>query len=58
MTDIVHEYLSANKCLVKLPVDTDINVLRRFYLPHGLTVDDNDNIWITDLGSHQVHTHQ
>jgi peptidylamidoglycolate lyase len=26
-----------------------------FYLPHGLTVDQADNIWVTDVGSHQVH---
>nr|AAG44250.1 peptidylglycine alpha-amidating monooxygenase [Calliactis parasitica] len=25
-----------------------------FYLPHGLTVDHHDNIWLTDVGSHQV----
>ncbi|KAL3997393.1 NHL repeat family protein [Acanthocheilonema viteae] len=25
-----------------------------FYMPHGLTVDSNDNIWVTDVGSHQV----
>ena len=26
----------------------------RFYLPHGLTVDHDDNLWLTDVGSHQV----
>jgi len=25
-----------------------------FYLPHGLTVDSNDQLWLTDVGSHQV----
>lgn len=25
-----------------------------FYMPHGLTVDHNDNVWITDVGLHQV----
>lgn len=25
-----------------------------FYMPHGLTVDSNDNIWVTDVGLHQV----
>jgi len=25
-----------------------------FYLPHGLTVDHEDNLWLTDVGSHQV----
>ena len=25
-----------------------------FTLPHGLTVDKDDNIWVTDVGSHQV----
>ena len=27
----------------------------QFVLPHGLTVDDRDNVWLTDVGSHQVH---
>ena len=26
----------------------------RFYMPHGLTVDHASNIWLTDVGSHQV----
>lgn len=26
----------------------------RFYLPHGLTVDDRGQLWVTDVGSHQV----
>lgn len=25
-----------------------------FYLPHGLTIDHGDNLWVTDVGSHQV----
>jgi len=25
-----------------------------FYMPHGLEVDANDNIWITDVALHQV----
>ncbi|XP_065060202.1 LOW QUALITY PROTEIN: peptidylglycine alpha-amidating monooxygenase-like [Rhopilema esculentum] len=25
-----------------------------FYMPHGLTVDHASNIWVTDVGSHQV----
>lgn len=25
-----------------------------FYLPHGLTVDRHDNIWLTDVAMHQV----
>lgn len=25
-----------------------------FYLPHGLTIDDHDNMWLTDVGMHQV----
>ena len=25
-----------------------------FYLPHGLTIDHGDNVWITDVGRHQV----
>uniref|UniRef100_A0A7E4ZT84 peptidylamidoglycolate lyase n=1 Tax=Panagrellus redivivus TaxID=6233 RepID=A0A7E4ZT84_PANRE len=27
----------------------------RFYMPHGLTVDKQGNVWVTDVGSHQVH---
>ncbi|KJH53351.1 NHL repeat protein [Dictyocaulus viviparus] len=26
-----------------------------FYMPHGLTIDDKGNYWVTDVGSHQVH---
>ncbi|PAV80406.1 hypothetical protein WR25_23577 [Diploscapter pachys] len=26
-----------------------------FYMPHGLTIDDKGNLWVTDVGSHQVH---
>src|SRR5690349_11311215 len=25
-----------------------------FVMPHGLTVDDQDNVWLTDVGLHQV----
>ncbi|XP_076055951.1 peptidyl-glycine alpha-amidating monooxygenase B-like isoform X2 [Oratosquilla oratoria] len=25
-----------------------------FFLPHGLTIDSEDNIWVTDVGLHQV----
>ena len=25
-----------------------------FYLPHGLTVDHENNVWVTDVGRHQV----
>lgn len=25
-----------------------------FVMPHGLTIDDDDNIWLTDVGLHQV----
>lgn len=25
-----------------------------FLMPHGLTVDDKDNVWVTDIGRHQV----
>ncbi|XP_032239436.2 peptidyl-glycine alpha-amidating monooxygenase A [Nematostella vectensis] len=27
----------------------------RFYMPHGLTIDHEDNTWITDVALHQVH---
>jgi peptidylamidoglycolate lyase len=27
---------------------------RRFIMPHGLTIDAGDNIWVTDVGLHQV----
>ena len=26
----------------------------RFYLPHGLTVDKQGNVWVTDVALHQV----
>jgi len=26
----------------------------RFYMPHGLTVDDKGNLWVTDVALHQV----
>jgi len=26
----------------------------RFYMPHGLTVDSDSNVWLTDVGLHQV----
>lgn len=25
-----------------------------FYMPHGLTVDRHDNLWVTDVALHQV----
>jgi peptidylamidoglycolate lyase len=25
-----------------------------FVMPHGLTVDDQDNLWVTDVGRHQI----
>lgn len=25
-----------------------------FYMPHGLTVDRHDNVWVTDVAKHQV----
>ncbi|MCA9996158.1 MAG: hypothetical protein KDE56_10450, partial [Anaerolineales bacterium] len=27
----------------------------RFVMPHGLSIDDNDNVWLTDVGLHQVY---
>lgn len=29
----------------------------RFYLPHGLSIDTNDNLWLTDVALHQVFPH-
>jgi len=26
----------------------------RFYMPHGLTIDKEDNVWVTDVAMHQV----
>jgi peptidylamidoglycolate lyase len=26
----------------------------RFIMPHGITIDRDDNVWLTDVGSHQV----
>lgn len=39
--------------------DKNSNILRKFgknmfYMPHGITVDQNYNIWVTDVGLHQV----
>ncbi|XP_061167257.1 peptidylglycine alpha-amidating monooxygenase-like [Saccostrea echinata] len=39
--------------------DKDGQVIRQFgkdmfFLPHGITVDDNMNVWVTDVGLHQV----
>ncbi len=28
--------------------------LFRFYVPHGITVDSRENVWLTDVGLHQV----
>ena len=25
-----------------------------FYMPHGITIDHDRNIWVTDVGLHQV----
>lgn len=27
----------------------------QFIMPHGLTIDPADNVWVTDVGTHQVH---
>lgn len=26
----------------------------RYYMPHGLTIDHEDNVWLTDVALHQV----
>jgi hypothetical protein len=26
----------------------------QFYMPHGLTIDNDDNLWVTDVGMHQI----
>ena len=31
-----------------------IEIICRFYVPHGLTVDSDDCLWVTDVGAHQV----
>ena len=28
----------------------------QFYMPHGLSIDDKDNMWMTDVALHQVRT--
>ncbi len=30
---------------------------RRFFMPHGLHIDHEDNVWITDVALHQVSSH-
>lgn len=49
-----------------IPVDTIVTINRNtgkvinswganmFYMPHGLTLDSEGNIWVTDVGRHQV----
>ena len=43
-----------------LVLDQDTGVAKekwgsgRFYMPHGLKVDGQGNIWVTDVGLHQV----
>lgn len=29
-------------------------VLNRFYMPHGITTDKDNNYWVTDVALHQV----
>lgn len=29
-------------------------VFPRFFMPHGISLDANDNVWITDVALHQV----
>lgn len=33
---------------------TSFEIYFRFYLPHGLTIDQEDCLWVTDVGAHQV----
>lgn len=33
---------------------SNISLVDSFYMPHGLTLDKDDNIWVTDVGLHQV----
>jgi len=39
---------SDGKCLERLGKD-------KFYLPHGLTLDNNKHYWLTDVATHEVH---
>eukprot|EP00951_Prasinocladus_malaysianus_P008689 scaffold63252_cov46-Prasinocladus_malaysianus.AAC.3 len=46
------------ECVIEVDRDSG-NVLRSwgsntFYMPHGLTVDHNGFVWLTDVGLHQV----
>ena len=45
--------------VVMLDADTGRNIATwgrgMFLMPHGLSVDDDDNVWVTDVGSQQVH---
>jgi len=34
--------------------DIIMDLFFRFYLPHGLTIDHEDNIWLTDVAMHMV----
>lgn len=44
--------------LITLHKDTgevlDARGSNKFYMPHGLTVDADDNVWVTDVAMHQV----
>ncbi|ELT96668.1 hypothetical protein CAPTEDRAFT_228792 [Capitella teleta] len=51
-----NEAISKNTILV---LDVNGNIVKqwganRFYLPHGLSIDTNDNLWLTDVALHQV----
>ena len=50
--DIVKYLLPTELCDKIVQTITVINF--RFYMPHGLTIDIHDNIWLTDVAMHQV----
>lgn len=59
-----HHFLQAHLGLIKDPTILTLDphngsVVAKwgadmFYMPHGLTIDRHDNIWVTDVGMHQA----
>lgn len=40
--------------LISMPFLIKSHLTHSFYMPHGLTVDPEDNVWLTDVAMHQV----
>ena len=31
-----------------------VEIFSRFYMPHGITIDNDNNLWLIDVAAHQV----